>query len=341
MNKKEKIIDFIFVCFFLFIIWGVFFATNHLQETKIVLVERGEGVFEIADKLKKEELVNNPFFFNFYVLITGNRPNLQAGEYQFQQPMNAYQIARKIIEGKTTEEKIIIPEGWTIRDIAFYLENKGLFQAEEFFEVVGLPAKNLSEIENYPQPQEFNYEFLETKPSNVSLEGFIFPDTYHLERGFEVRDLINKALINFDQKINQNIREEISKQNKTIFEIITMASLIEKEVIEKEDKEIVAGILWKRSDNDMPLQVDSTILYFTGKKNEIFKKDIETDSPYNTYKIKGLPLGPICNPSLESIRAAIYPKESSYWYYLSAPSGKTIFSETLEEHNIAKFKYLK
>ena len=121
-----------------------------------------------------------------------------------------------------------------------------------------------------------------------------------------------------------------------------MASLIEKEVKTPEDKKIVSGILWKRLENSIPLQVDATISYITGKKGDsVSIEETKIDSPYNTYKYKGLPLGPISNPGLESIIASIYPENSDYWYYLSTPEGKTIFSKTLEEHNIAKAKYLK
>jgi UPF0755 protein len=121
-----------------------------------------------------------------------------------------------------------------------------------------------------------------------------------------------------------------------------MASLLEKEVKSLEDKKIVSGILWKRLENNMPLQVDATISFITGKKDaNISIEETKIDSPYNTYKYRGLPLGPICNPGLESIIAAIYPETSNYWFYLSTPEGKTIFSKTLDEHNIAKQKYLK
>lgn len=121
-----------------------------------------------------------------------------------------------------------------------------------------------------------------------------------------------------------------------------MASLVEKEVKTLEDKKLVSGVLWKRLENGMPLQVDATISYITGKKNaKILIADTQIDSPYNTYKYRGLPLGPISNPGLDSIVAALYPQESSYWYYLSTPEGQTIFSRTLDEHNQARAKYLK
>ncbi len=118
--------------------------------------------------------------------------------------------------------------------------------------------------------------------------------------------------------------------------------MLEREVKSFEDKKLVSGILWKRLEKGIPLQVDATITYISGKKTtQIPLEDLQIDSPYNTYKYKGLPLGPISNPGLDSILAAIYPQKNDFWYYLSTPEGKTIFSKTLQEHNLAKTKYLK
>jgi len=165
------------------------------------------------------------------------------------------------------------------------------------------------------------------------LEGYLFPDTYWIRRGASLEEIVEKMKTNFQEK---------TKGLEITPEIVIMASLIEKEVKTKEDKELVSGILWKRLEDKMPLQVDATITYITGKRTtKISKEETQIDSPYNTYKYLGLPIGPICNPGLESIMAALYPKDSEFWYYLSSPEGKTYFSKTLEEHNIKKAKYLK
>ena len=137
-------------------------------------------------------------------------------------------------------------------------------------------------------------------------------------------------------------RKETLRQHRTIHQIVTMASLIEKEAVLNTDREIVSGILWKRLNLGIPLQVDATLIFLTGRKNaKVLYADTAIDSPYNTYKYKGLPKGPIANPGLSAIHAALYPKASPYLYYLSAPDGHIIFSRTLKEHNIAKAKYLK
>jgi UPF0755 protein len=146
-------------------------------------------------------------------------------------------------------------------------------------------------------------------------------------------------LKNFDQKLTPALMAEIKAQKKSIFSIVTMASLLEKEVKTQEDKKIVSGILWKRIAIGMPLQLDATINYITNKGDaSVTIKDTKINSPYNTYKYYGLPKGPISNPGLDSISAAIYPTKTNYLYYLT--DGKTIFSETLEQH-IEAAKYLK
>ena len=283
-------------------------------------------------------------FFRIYVLAKGVAGELKAGEYKLSPTMNIPEIVNKLVSGEGIKRKITIIEGWNLRDIAWYFENKGMFMAEEFFEIAGFPMIDYSQNTDLPRPKDFSqkYDFLKDKPKNLSLEGYLFPDTYEISSEEHLEQIIGKMLANFGKKLTPNLRKETAKQGKSIFEIITMASLLEKEVKTFEDKKIVSGILWKRLENNIPLQVDATITYITGKKTtKISKRETEIDSPYNTYKYAGLPLGPICNPGLESIKAAIYPKFTPYWYYLSTPEGKTIFSKTLKEHNIAKAKYLK
>ncbi|MCD6402457.1 endolytic transglycosylase MltG [bacterium] len=314
------------------------------QEEIVFIVKRGESSKEIAMNLEKEGLIFWAPIFRSYVFMKGISGKLKAGSYLLSRTMSLSEIAEKFVKGEVIKEKIVIPEGWNLRDIAFYFERKGMFQAAKFWELVGFPAIDYSKTTDLPKIKDFSseYDFLRDKPKNVSLEGYLFPDTYEISKDITLEEIVRKMLDNFDKKLTPTLREEIKNQKKSIFEIVTMASLLEKEVKTKEDKEIVSGILWKRLENKIPLQVDATITYITGKRTtKISKEETQIDSPYNTYKYLGLPLGPICNPGLESILAALHPKNSEYWYYLSTPEGKTIFSKTLKEHNIAKAKYLK
>ena len=196
---------------------------------------------------------------------------------------------------------------------------------------------------NSSPSQDFSqdFEFLKEKPENASLEGYLFPDTYEIKKGESLENVIRKMLDNFDKKITNDLREEIKTQNRTLYQVLTMASLLEREVKSYEHRQIAAGILWKRLRNGWPLHVDATLVYITGKgSEELTKDDLEIDSPYNTYKYYGLPAGPICNPGIDSIKAAVDYKESDYWFYLTTPSGQTEFSKTLNEHNIKRFEYL-
>jgi len=184
------------------------------------------------------------------------------------------------------------------------------------------------------------YQFLESVPAGSDLEGFLAPDTYQLGAQSDAAAFVAMALDNFDKELTPRMRQDIAAQGKSVFEIVAMAAMLEKEVRTLDDKKLVAGILWKRLDAGMPLQVDSTLLYYKVPGADSGAVDKEVNSPYNTYRFAGLPAGPICNPGIESIEAAIYPVKSDYWYYLNAADGKTIFSRNYGEHLINKAKYI-
>ena len=318
-----------FVCLFIF--WELFIPYS-LSATppQNYMVQKGLGDEEIAADLQKQGIIKNSLFFRLYVFVTGQDKKLQAGNYELSSSMSVYDIVKKFVSGDVIKNYITIIEGWDQKDIAQYFESKSLYAEQDF---LAATTKDFSDV----------FGFLKDKPKKLSLEGYLFPDTYEVSLAAEPEDMVKNMLANFDKKLTSDIENEITRQNRSIFQVITMASILEKEVQTVEDKKIVAGILWKRIKNGMPLQVDASINYITGKHAAGASiKDTKIDSLYNTYKYAGLPLGPISNPGMDSILAAIYPVDSPYWYYLSADNtGKTIFSKTLEEHNSAKAKYLK
>ncbi|MFC1629649.1 endolytic transglycosylase MltG [Patescibacteria group bacterium] len=346
MNKKIiKICFLFFTTCFLFLVfgwWGIYMPKEcEVAQEKTFVVEKGEGGREIALKLEKQGFIWWGPLFRIYTLTQGVSGSLKAGTYQISPSMSTPEIVDKLVAGDVVKDKITIIEGWNLRDIGWYFENRGTFQAEELFELVGFPLVSYVEL---PPLKDFalGYDFLADKPKDLNLEGYLFPDTYEITEGESFEEIVVKMLDNFDKKMTLDLKSEIKAQGKTIFEVMTMASLIEKEVRTQEDKKVVSGILWKRLRVNMPLQVDATISYITGRKTtKISIQDTKIDSFYNTYKYRGLPLGPICNPGIASIKAALYPEDSEYWYYLSTPKGETVFSRNLEEHNIAKAKYIK
>lgn len=210
------------------------------------------------------------------------------------------------------EEIIVtIPEGYTARQIGELLEKTGLFKKEEF---VSFAADE---------------------------EGFLFPDTYRFFKITTPEKVIEKIKNNFENKVKEFL-PEIARQKKSLLDIVIMASLIEKEVSNAEDRALVSGILWKRIKEGIGLQVDASLTYILEKKgDELTQKDLKIDSLFNTYKYRGLPKGPISNPGLDAIRAAIFPKNSLYLFYLSDKEGVTHYAKNFEEHKENKLHYLR
>jgi UPF0755 protein len=330
MKKIFFIILIILLLGIIFVWQGIYLPKSVFGGKTITLaVEKGVGAKEIAHNLQKEGIIKWAPLLRVYVYIKGIAGNLRAGEYQLSSTMNIPKIVGKFVSGEVIKKQITIIEGWNLEDVGSYLEKEGILQKEEFLE---LANKDFS--------QEF--DFLKDKPKNLGLEGYLFPDTYEIIKDESTEEIIIKMLKNFDKKIAP-YRDEISGAGLTIFDAITMASILEKEVKTYEDKEIVSGIFWKRIEEKLPLQSCATIAYIKGENQWQYSyEDTRIESPYNTYLNLGLPLGPISNPGIDSIKAAIFPKDTEYNYFLTDPeTEKTIFSETYEEHNTNKSKYLK
>jgi len=304
-------------------------------------IEAGERSYTIASNLQTQGFIRSRVLFTFYALMRGELLHLQSGDYFLAPSMSSHAILKKLAVGDIISEAITIQEGWNLRDMAEAFEQKGLFSTDQFFEITGFPGIDYRVDETVPQPKDFSseFEFLKSKPEYVSLEGYLSPDTYQLSRKETPERIVRRMLKNFEDKViddNPELTGDI-----TFFEILTMASIIEKEVRSLEDKKIVSGVLWKRLANNMRLQVDATVVYIREGNYKIVSIDeTKTDSPYNTYTNDGLPPGPISNPGLESIQAALEPTESPYWFYLSPSANTTVFTRTFEEHKAAKALYL-
>jgi len=307
---------------------GVNTPASDNDAEKTFVVNKGDTTSQIAKNLKEAGLIKKAVFFEKYVEDENLAEKLQAGEYLLKATMTPKEIADNIASGKTGEPQITIPEGWKAEEIAEDLAREGIVTQQEFMNVI--------------KKANFNYEFLKDKSEGASLEGYLFPDTYRISQETNSREIIQKMLDNFDKKLDKKLRAEIQKQNKTIFEIIIMASLIEREIAEEKDRPTVAGIFYKRLEQERALESCATIQYILGSNKKRFSyEETRTESPYNTYTNVGLPPGPICNPGLSAIKAAIYPQESDYLYFLSDNKGKTHYAINSEEHEANKTKYLK
>ena len=326
-EKITSVIVILLLIIFAFICFEVYYPLNSTShETVTYTAKKGIGDAQIASDLQKLGVIRSSSFFRFYVIISLQHSSMQAGKYSFSPRMSIYQIAKKMAAGDVIKNQLVILEGWTIKDIGSYLESKGICSQADFIASANKDYSN-------------EFSFLKDKPKDVSLEGYLFPDTYQVADGDTCDDIVLAMLENFDKKLTPSLRSQITKQKKSIFDIVTMASMLEKEVRTLSDKKIVSGILWKRISVGMPLQLDSTVNYVTDRSDpSVTIKATKIDSPYNTYLYKGLPKGPISNPGIDSIIAAMNPTKTDYWFYLT--DGVTIFSKTAEDHAAAKAEYL-
>jgi UPF0755 protein len=261
----------------------------------------------------------------------GSKEKIQAGKYELKGTMTIPEIVQVLSLGEIipNELKITFPEGISAKEMAEILKQKGL-DGDEFLKDINSGAG-----------LKTDYEFLSNKPPKANLEGFLFPDTYIFWKDAKPEEIAGRMLQNFNEKLTPKMRDDIQSQGKNVFDIITMASILEKEVKTADDMKIASGIFWDRISVGMPLQSCATVAYVLGQEKKQFSyDDTRTLSPYNTYLNKGMPPGPIDNPGMNSIQAAIYPTKTDYNYFLTDPAtGKTIFSKTLEEHAANKAKY--
>lgn len=228
------------------------------------------------------------------------------------------------------EKVITIIEGWNIKQIDNYLSEQGVSIDKR---VADFKVRDFKS----------DYDFLADAPAGASLEGYLFPDTYRVFASTTADEIIHKMLGNFATKVSPEMITEIGKQKKTLHQVVTMASVVEKEVTSKNDMKIVAGIFWDRIKNGQALESCATLAYILGEnKAQYTYEDTRIDSPYNTYLNRGLPPGPIANPGLNAISGSISPTYTDYNYFLSRPDTKeTVFSKTYAEHTANKQKYLK
>ena len=318
---------------FIYIQNGINTPRNIQDDTKKeFVIQSGESVQRIADNLQDKNLISKADFLKFYVWKEKLAGKLQAGDYEVSSSMAIPEIVNLFIGGKikSDEIKITIPEGFLNKEIDERLTSNNLIKKGEF---IDFDKNNNLDL--------LKYEFLKDKPENTGLQGYYFPDTYIYYKDSTIEGVVKKMLDNFDKKLSQNLREEIKNQNKSVFKIIILASIVEKEAGFAGDMGKVASVFQNRLDIGKALESDATINYITesGRPQSTYD-DLRIDSPYNTYKYPGLPPAPICNPGIEAIKAAIYPEKTDYFYFLTKKDRETVFSKTYDEHLRNKNKYL-
>lgn len=302
------------------------------------MIQEGESADKIGAKLEEKQLIKSKLVFDWYVYLRRAEKKFQVGQFNLMPGMSLKELVDILTQEGENEMEITIIEGWNTREIGQYFENSAMFQAEEILEITGFPQNMYGA---YANQFEDEFSFLKEKPSYAGLEGFLFPDTYRIYRQATTEETIKKILKNFDRKIDEKLREDIKNSGHSLYQVLILASIIEREVSHEEDRAIVSDIFWRRLGAGIPLQADSTVNYITGNKSRrLSTEELAINSPYNTYKYRGLPPTPISNPGLSAIRAAIYPKSNSYWYFLSSKDGTTYFAGDFKEHQQNREKFL-
>lgn len=297
----------------------------------------------LAEKLENEQIIRSAWLFKKYLIWQELDKKINFGEFELIAPITLARVAEVLSKPGLNEKEITIIPGWTIRDIAQYFEYNGMFQAEELTELVGLPAVSYKTWKEGVPTLTADTVILKDKPWYVSYEGNLAPETYRIYKNAKLKDIVLKLLEQREKEVTPEMWIDIEKSGRNFYEILIMASILEREVKSEKDKSLVADIFWRRYNKNWALQADSTVHYAVNKTGDVFttQEDRDSNSPWNTYKYPGLPPSPISNPSLESIKAALYPEKNEYWYFLTGKDGTVYYAKTLEEHNTNRASYLR
>lgn len=330
----------------LFLYWSLFVTginslkNNNGQKSIVIQVKPNMTFNELMTELK-ELGFRTPLAMKWYAKYTGFDRNLQPGDFSIDLigKITVKDFFKILSEKVRIEISITVLPGWDLRDLAKYLVQKGIAKNEdEVYTLLGKPAEYA-----VPSIDPLKISWISGRPSRVSLEGYLAPDTYSIYTNATLEEVIEKLLRHREDQL-LTLMPEIVKSGRNMHEIITMASLLEREVRSVKDKAIVADIFWKRHDVNMGLQADSTVHYATATEGQLFttNQDRASKNFWNTYEYPALPPGPIAMPSLESIEAALRPTKNDYWYFLTTlDTGEVKYGSTLAEHNANVHKYLR
>ncbi|WP_297519538.1 endolytic transglycosylase MltG [uncultured Clostridium sp.] len=293
-------------------------------------VQKGEYLYTVLDQLEAKGIIKNSFLTKVYLKLNPSETDIKPGDYEIPGNINLDGFVNMLVKGEVATYKITFPEGFTIQKMADRLQDQGIMKASVFIDAV----------KNYPLPSYI-------KPSSerrYNLEGFLYPDTYNIPKTATADDIISMMLNQFQKEMLIAQQEAGVKINEDQYQkYVTIASMIEGEASTKEDRAKVASVIYNRLAIHMPLQLDATVLYAMGEhKSVVYNKYLEIDSPYNTYKVPGLPIGAICSPGVDALEAALKPAKTDYLYYVLNPgSDQHFFTKSYAEFSVAAEKYSK
>jgi len=290
--------------------------------TVMVLIPQGSSAGTIGRILARDDVIRSSLGFRFLARITGKGSRLKPGAYRLNSSMSPREVLTKIANGEVSARWVTFPEGFTVKQIAERLAAEGLAKRDRFLELALYGGSSFTTGFRHP---------------GNSLEGYLFPDTYLIPTGTSEEAIIREMLACFERKVASPMSSDIARSGMSLRDVITMASLIEREARVSKDRNLISGVLRNRLKRGMRLECDATVLYALGEhKNRVLYSDLEVESAYNTYRNAGLPPGPIANPGMACIRAAMHPARVNYLYYVARPDGSHIFSRTMAEHQRAR-----
>lgn len=293
------------------------------EKQVLVDIKKGSSLNSVSETLFAKKLIKNKLFFKITAKVNNMDTGIKAGLYKVNQSYSNKEILDILNSGKVYKDlvKVTIPEGFEAHQIADRLSNLGLADKDKFMGLV-----------NNPSVFSENYTFL-NEEDILSLEGYLFPDTYFFDKNYSEEDVINVMLKRFDEIYTDEYKKVQDEKNLTLNQVISLASIVEREARLDEERNVIAGVFYNRMDIKMPLQSCATVQYILGeRKSNLSFDDIKIDSPYNTYKNAGLPPGPIASPGKKSIEAVLYPDDVDYLYFVAKKNGSHSFSKTYNEH---------
>ena len=349
-NKKRGMRIFSYLIIAIVILIGATFATykymlmpvnSSNKQIQLVTIPQGSSIEDIASIFKNKNLIKNTTAFKFYVKLN-NKTSLKAGNYHFSKNQGVATIVNHLQAGgkyRVAVKDLLIPEGTQLKEIATIIAEE--FDLDETTVLKQLNDKAFLKELQKKFPQLLTDEIFK-EGIRYPLEGYLYPSTYLYGDFTPSVEQIITPMLNETEKVLEKYKVEMSNKKFSPHKTLTMASLIEEEATGSTDRKLISSVFYNRLDVGMPLQTDPTVLYALGKhKERVLYKDLEVKSPYNTYYIKGLPVGPIASAGVDSIEAALKPAKSDYLYFLANKQGEVIFTKSLKEHNTEKEKHIK
>jgi UPF0755 protein len=304
--------------------WLALSPTPAVQAGPLVVeIPAHEGVLRIAARLAEADVVHSRYAFLALTVGRGHLRDLKAGEYEIPRDASTLDIIDLLASGRVRQHVVLHPEGASVSELARVLEGERLARAEDIIRAAG--------DERLRRTLDVNAD---------SLEGYLFPDTYQFVRGMSAEEILTRMVQRLRSKLTPWMQARARERGLGLHQLLTLASIIEKEAVDPEEQRVIAAVFWNRLRVDMPLQADPTVQYAVAKERRtLTRADLATDHPYNTYVRRGLPPGPIASPGLRAIQAALDPAPVKYLYFVARDDRRHHFSTTVAEHNAAVVRY--